>query len=214
MTQYQQVLEALKKIGGKGTNKDICNNINFKEMNWKAKNPEKSVSMYLTTGEDFIKDGDFWIIKEKESDQNISDEEYEDTNLNKGIENYERGIYFITLNPEFKINTAGFLFKIGKAENASNRINQYSASLPFETIRFISFYHIPKSIGLLDIEKQIRGEILGGDTLDFKVQRYIGGRQNEWLQTLDLDFNEDTIKKVAKDIDKIINETIQYAIKD
>jgi hypothetical protein len=54
---------------------------------------------------------------------------------------------------------------------------------------------------------------LGGDTLDFKVQRFIGGNQKEWLQTLEFDFNEETIKKVAKDIDKIINDTIQYVLK-
>ena len=34
------------------------------------------------------------------------------------------------------------------------------------------------------------------------------------IQTLDLDFNEITIRKVAKDIDKIINDTIQYVVKE
>jgi hypothetical protein len=212
MTQYQQVLEALKKLGGKGTNKDICKNIDFSE--WKAQYPENSVSRYLTTGEDFSKEGDYWIIKSNDISQDIEDDTIEGQ-AEESNENYERGIYFITLNPEFKINTAGFLFKIGKAEkNASHRIKQYSASLPFDIVRCISFYQIPKSINLLEIEKQIRGEILGGDTIDFKVQRFIGGNQNEWLQTLDFDYNESTIKKIAKDIDKIINETIQYIIKE
>lgn len=213
MTQYQQVLEALKKLGGRGTNRDIYDNIDFSK--WHSKTPKSSVSMYLSTGDDFIKEGDFWALKPKDNSQEILDETNDETAIdNNGGENFERGIYFITLNPEFKINTAGFLFKIGKAENASIRLKQYSTSLPFDPIRFISFYHIPKSINLLDIENQIRGEILGGDTLDFKVQRFIGGNQKEWLQTLDLDFNEETIKKVAKDIDKIINDTIQYVIKE
>ena len=204
MTQYQQVLEALKKLGGKGTNKDICNKIDFKGMNWKAKNPEKSVSMYLTTGDDFIKEGDLWLLKSKDNSQEVQDTINTETNIDIIEENYERGVYFITLNPEFKINTAGFLFKIGVSENASFRLKQYSASLPFDPIRFISFYHIPKSIDLLGIENQIRGEILGGDTLDFKVQRYIGGNQKEWLQTLELDFSEETIKKLQNQLIKLL----------
>ena len=209
MTQYQQVLEALKKLGGKATNKDICDSIDF--TTWHSKTPKSSVSMYLSTGDDFVKDGEFWIIKSGNNSQKIQDTISEETATDSS-ENFERGIYFITLNPEFKINTAGFLFKIGMAENASIRLKQYSASLPFDPIRFISFYHIPESINLLEIENQIRGEILGGDTLDFKVQRFIGGNQKEWLQTLELDFNEETIKKLAKDIDKIINNTIQYVL--
>ena len=212
MTQYQQVLEALEKLGGKGTNKDICNKIDFVGMNWKAKTPERSVSMYLTTGDDFIKDGDFWLLKSKDNLHEIQNTVDVESTGDNSEENFERGVYFITLNPEFKINTAGFLFKIGISESASSRLKQYSASLPFDPIRFISFYHIPNSINLLNIENQIRGEILGGDTLDFKVQRYIGGNQKEWLQTLELDFSEETIKKVAKAIDKIINDTIQYVL--
>lgn len=66
MTQYQQVIEALKKIGGKGTNKEICNEIDFKE--WRAKNPENSVSRCLTTGKDFIKEGEFWLLKSNDDD--------------------------------------------------------------------------------------------------------------------------------------------------
>ena len=211
MTQYQQVLEALRKLGGKASNKEIYDNIDFST--WRSRTPKSSVSMYLSTGDDFIKDGDFWLLKSKDDLEETTPSKDEETKLNAD-ENFERGIYFITLNPEFKINTAGFLFKIGMAENASTRLKQYSASLPFDPIRFISFYHIPKSVNLLEIENQIRGEILGGDTLDFKVQRFIGGNQREWLQTLELDFNEETIKKVAKDIDKIINDTIQYAVKE
>jgi hypothetical protein len=211
MTQYQQVLEALKNLGGKGTNKDICANIDFNAMGWKATKPENSVSRYLTTSDDLIKEGDFWILKQKDTHQDSQDSDNTSTKADTD-KNFEYGIYFITLNPDFRKDTAGFLFKIGKAENVSKRLKQYSAGLPFDPIRFISFYRIPTSIDLLEIERQIRGEILGGDTLDFKVQRFIGNHQIEWLQTLDLDFSEATIKKVAKDIDKIINDTIQYVI--
>jgi hypothetical protein len=207
MTQYQQVLDAIKKLGGKATNKDIYDAIDFST--WRSKTPKSSVAAYLSTGDDFVKDGDFWTIRSKENPQEINDTNNKAA-TSDNEENFERGIYFITLNPEFKIPTAGFLFKIGMAENASVRLKQYSASLPFDPVRCISFYHIPKSVNLLEIENQIRGEILGGDTLDFKVQRFIGGNQKEWLQTLELDFNEETIKKVARDIDKIINDTIQY----
>jgi len=63
LTQYQQVFETLEKLNGKATFRDICNSINFK--NWETKTPENSVSRILTTGESFVKDGDFWTIKSK-----------------------------------------------------------------------------------------------------------------------------------------------------
>jgi len=71
MTQYQQVLEALKKLGGKGTNKDICNTIDFTD--WKTQYPENSVSKYLTTGADFTKEGDYWVLKLNAISQNEKD---------------------------------------------------------------------------------------------------------------------------------------------
>jgi hypothetical protein len=73
MTQYQQVIEALRKLGGKGTNKEICNEIDFNAMGWKAKNPENSVSRCLTTGTDFIKEGEFWLLKSNKGTKQIKE---------------------------------------------------------------------------------------------------------------------------------------------
>jgi hypothetical protein len=150
MTQYQQVLEALKKLGGRATSKDICENIDLSK--WRSKTPKSSVSMYLSTGDDFVKDGELWVLRQNTDSQETLNQTNEEV-TSESEENFERGIYFITLNPEFKINTAGFLFKIGMAENASIRLKQYSASLPFDPIRCISFYHIPKSINYIGNRK-------------------------------------------------------------
>jgi hypothetical protein len=51
----------LEKLGGRATLKDICSNIDFKS--WGTKTPENTVSRCLTTGNDFFKEGDFWILK-------------------------------------------------------------------------------------------------------------------------------------------------------
>jgi hypothetical protein len=61
MTQYQQVFEALEKLGGKATIKEILSNIDFNS--WGTKTPENTVSRCLTTGDDFFKDDDFWVLK-------------------------------------------------------------------------------------------------------------------------------------------------------
>jgi hypothetical protein len=210
MTQYQQVLEALRALGGKAQFKDICSKID--SSSWKTKTPEQSVASYLSTGSDFEKDNDLWILKPVKKNTDNEEDNICNNNQNGVQENHERGIYFITLNPEIRLPTAGFLFKIGTSEKASNRLKQYSASLPFDVIRCIAFYPIPEKIDLKEIETQIRGEILGGGSIDFKVRRFIGGNQIEWLQTLELDFNIETINKVAKSINKIIDDTIQYIL--
>ena len=49
MTQYQQVLEALRKIGGQGTLEEIYNAIDGID-SWGAKNKKASVSSYLCRG--------------------------------------------------------------------------------------------------------------------------------------------------------------------
>jgi len=61
MTQYQQVLAALERLGGKATFQQICDNVDLQS--WGSNTPEKSVSRILTTGADFVKEGDLWMLK-------------------------------------------------------------------------------------------------------------------------------------------------------
>jgi hypothetical protein len=69
MTQYQQVLEAMMKIGGSGTLDDICNAIDGLDQ-WGARNPRASVSRYLSMGQEIRKEGNIWIY-----DVNMNNEE-------------------------------------------------------------------------------------------------------------------------------------------
>ena len=62
MKQYEQVLTALKKIGGQGTLQDIYNAID--DINtWGAKNKKASISSYLSKGLDITKYDNTWIYK-------------------------------------------------------------------------------------------------------------------------------------------------------
>jgi hypothetical protein len=201
MTQYQQVLNALKNLGGKGTYEDICKNIDF--TGWGTKTPKNSVGRYLSIGDDFEKENDLWKIKDKASNT-------KDKSKNDNSKLIERGLYFITLNPSVKPPVAGLLFKIGSSDgNVYNRLKSYGSSLPYDPIIEIAFYPIPSDIDLKDAEDQVRGELLGNDKLGFQIQRYFGHHQLEWLQTLDLKLEQDDINKLAHKVNAIVKDTIE-----
>jgi hypothetical protein len=205
MTQYQQVLAALKKIGGKGTTDEI-----FKAVdgigNWKTQTKKASVASYLSTSEETTKEGDVWVYQGNKTPQNDGVQKKSDDNPD---DNEERGLYFITLNPIVKLNVPGLLFKIGKSGNVSKRLQFYGASLPFNPIQELSFYRIPTDVDLLEAERQVRGELLGNDSREgFRVERFFDNHQDEWLQTLDLALSENDINKLAVEVNKIVLTTI------
>jgi hypothetical protein len=214
LTQFQQVIEAAKSIGGKGKATDIHNEILKRYGKWGTQTMLASVSMYLSRSDLFKNNDDgVWVYQEplkQDIDQTI---------LKKTkTKPHNRGLYFLTLSYNIKPIGAGFLFKIGKSHDADNRLIAYSASLPIETIRVISFYPIPDKVDLSLAEKQVRGELLGNenlgeDTLKRKIvfQPYFGNHQKEWLQTLDIDMssNSDELTKVARIINGVVKTTIE-----
>ena len=50
MTQYEQIIEVLKKLGGKATFSEICGKMDFSsdDPKWNTKIPKNSVSRYLS----------------------------------------------------------------------------------------------------------------------------------------------------------------------
>jgi hypothetical protein len=62
MTQYQQVLDAVKKLGGKGTTDEILRATDIS--NWKTQTPKASVASYLSTSNEFRQEGNVWIYEE------------------------------------------------------------------------------------------------------------------------------------------------------
>ena len=202
MTQYQQVLAAVKKIGGKGTTDEIFRAIDGID-SWKTQTKKASVASYLSTSNDFRKEGDVWIYQENKSTSNT---------VNKNAINNatERGLYFITLNPGVKPPIPGLVFKIGKSDGrVGDRLNDYNASLPYRPIQELCFYRIPSDVDLQEAEEQVRSELLGNDTLSFRIERFFGNHQVEWLHTLDLTISTEDINKLAIVVNGIIKETIK-----
>jgi hypothetical protein len=200
MTQYQQVLAAIKKLGGKGTTDEIFRAIDDID-NWKTQTKKASVASYLSTSDDIGKDGDYWVYNENHSQKKDKKQQQADTT--------ERGLYFITLNPAVKPPVPGLLFKIGLSDGkASTRLKAYGASLPYSPIQELGFYRIPLDVNIDSAEEQVRGELLGNDHLGFHIERFFGNHQVEWLQTLDLSLNEDDINKLAKVVNSIVKDTI------
>jgi len=67
MTQYQQVLEAVKKIGGKGTIGEIFEATDTKD--WKTKTKKASVARYLAKSKEFRREGHIWICEENNEEE-------------------------------------------------------------------------------------------------------------------------------------------------
>jgi hypothetical protein len=215
MTQFQQVLAAVKALGGKGTPKEIYTKI--KEANpdgWKAKSPLASVSMYLSTSGIFQNENGVWVLQDIRAKKDDTAPPNDKKPQGKPS---ERGLYFITLSPYINIHGAGFLFKIGQSADVKKRMVAYSASLPVNTIQLISFYPIPADVDLAEAEKEVIGELLGNENLgegifDHKItiRPYFGNHQDEWLQTLDITLSDtDSLNKLANIIDGIVKTTIE-----
>jgi hypothetical protein len=200
MTQYQQVLTALKKIGGKGTMDEIFKAVDGIDK-WATKTKKASVASYLSTSEETTKEGDVWVSQDNKAPQN-------DGSKSKPDNDIERGLYFITLNPNVTLTVPGLLFKIGKSDHANNRLQSYSASLPYNPIQELGFYRIPADVDLFEAEKQVRGELLGNDSLGFRVERFFGNHQDEWLQILDWTLSKEKINILAIKVNEIVQTTI------
>jgi hypothetical protein len=219
-TQYQQVLMAVRALGGKGgTPKDIYEKILETNPKWGTLTPIASVSGYLSKNkETFKNDNGVWVLQDtqlqNDSQVVIDQDNIDEKPINKQL---ERGLYFITLSPYIRIRGAGFLFKIGQSGDVKNRLIGYSASLPVDTIQLISFYPIPNDVNLSEAEKEVTGELLGNENLGegvfdhrITIHPYFGNHQDEWLQTLDITLSDiGGLNKLANIIDGIVKATIE-----
>ena len=232
MTQYEQIINILKKLGGKATVTEICDKMDFSQ--WNSKTPRNSVSRYLTCSSQIkreIKDSKYYYIldesipysdlspyrKDTTKTKNI-DTKVDSININnenaKTNDNEDKivvknnGLYFICLSSDVNLPVAGSLFKIGRTENISNRMYSYSNSLPFDPIRQIAFFPVPIELDLQEIEGELRATLLSSDEIG--INRYTGGKQKEWLQTLlyDIDDKKQRNELVLKVNDKL-NDIIE-----
>jgi hypothetical protein len=212
MTQFQQVLAAIKALDGKGTPKEIYAKIREANPEWKTNTPVSSVRMYLSKNNIFKSEDGIWTLPE------IKPQDTSQSSDKKSVSKpSERGLYFITLSSYINIHGAGFLFKIGQSGDVKKRLVAYSASLPIDTIQLISFYPIPNGVNLDEAEKEVNGELLGNENLGegffdhtITIRPYFGNHQDEWLQTLDITLSDtESLNKLANIIDSIVKATIE-----
>jgi hypothetical protein len=205
-TQYQQVVTAIKSLGGRANPKEIWAYIQKTSdgKKWTTKSPTASISSYLSTRDEFKKEDNKWVYDES-SIQKSTD----NGKVNKNDKSIERGLYFITLNPAIKPPVPGILFKIGKSDGrADQRLRNYSSTLPYQPIQELAFFRVPPNIDLKSAEEQVRIELLANKEMGFIIERFFGNHQTEWLQTLDLSLTEENITKLAKVVNAIIKKTI------
>jgi hypothetical protein len=183
MTQFQQVLAAIKDLDGKGTPKEIYTKIIETNPEWKTNTPISSVRMYLSKNNFFKNENGVWTLLGTRTQDDA-----QSANKKPAGKSSERGFYFITLSPYINIHGAGFLFKVGQSGDVKKRLVAYSASLPVDTIQLISFYPIPNGVNLDEAEKEVTGELLGNENLGdgffdhtITIRPYFGNHQDEWL---------------------------------
>jgi len=229
MTQYEQIIDILKKLGGKATVTQICEKMDFSQ--WKTKTPRNSVSRYLTCSSQIIQekiDNNFYYILDEKipySDLGSSRKDtiipinnndnvlIENDNTLKISENEEKntelnnGLYFICLSSDVNLPVAGSLFKIGRAGDLSSRMDNYKRGLPFDPIRQIAFFPVPIELNLHKIESELRTTLISSD--DIGINRYVGGNQKEWLQTLFFNIDD---KKERNDLVLKVNELLNEII--
>jgi hypothetical protein len=234
MTQYEQIIKILKKLGGRATVTEICDKIDFSS--WNSKTPRNSVSRYLTCSsqikQERIDNKYYYVLdeaipysdmspyrKDNKSTKNVDDknktinDNLKSDNINEKNIGKNNGLYFICLSFDVNLPVAGSLFKIGKTENISNRMHSYSYSLPFEPIRQIAFFPIPIELDLHKIEGELRATLLSTDDLD--INRYTGGKQKEWLQTLSFDIDDKKQRnELVLKVNDILNDIIEKKLKE
>jgi hypothetical protein len=224
MTQYEQIVNAILKLGGKATFDEICNNLDLSS--WNGKTPRNSVSRYLTCSSQITRekhdDKYYYIIDpsvpytdlgvhkkivnstiiQQSSDNNDTDN---DKNTNDTKDN---GLYFICLSSEITLPVAGSVFIIGKSGNVTNRMYSYGSSLPFDPIRQIAFFPVPIELDLSLIEGELRATLISYEGLG--ITRYSGGRQKEWLQTLQYNIdNKNERNELVLRVNDILDSIIE-----
>jgi hypothetical protein len=203
VSQKDQVLNALKKLKGTGTNTDILNIIDVSK--WKTKTPDATISscLYTLSNEKLCKKvGKYWILIKNAKPQILTKSADDDA---------EDGLYLITLSSQTKGFLKGFPFKVGSATGGiGKRVKHYNTLLPYISIQDLSTYRVPTILRkrIKEIEKQVRIKLLNNSNLGFCIETCYTGGQTEWLQVTDTSMNEEKISSLVKAFKKATKETI------
>ena len=221
MSQRDQVIEVLKSLNRPATLADVYERMQDEVSKWKTKTPKASIATYLTTTPCITIDksqNKAWTYKIDGSVCcNTMEEEPDDDCANdKNDSQYcHHGIYVIGINESVRLKCAGYIFKIGCSSKADNRLLDYAKSLPFNPIEQIAYFEVPSQIvNLRGLESDLRDAVLNSE---LGVSRYYTPGQKEWLQVLNIDFENKRelsqfIIKIQSKLQQLIEEALDSSI--
>jgi len=207
MTQYEQVVIALKKIGGKGTVSEILNAIPEDHLKkWKTETPKNTVWSILSLRNAFVKEKTgVWVYSEVETPKKPVSQKPAVKTATKG------GLYLIAFTENVKSLKAGFVFKVGMTnDKLEKRLWVYNAHLPIQIIQTVATYPVPDGVNAKKIEEYVRIELLNNDAHGFSITKCEDGHQREWLQAQDINKgDQESINKLAKFVKNAVNRAVK-----
>ena len=204
MTQYNQVVAAIKKLGGKGNLAQIMANI--KDIgNWTTKTPDRTVYSLLYKSNEFEKKDNIWYYTKLKTPSTKS--------VKKKTSPVKQaatgGLYLLGLNPNLEHPYKGLLFKIGRTDREfEKRLNEYDLYLPFSPIQLIDTYIIPNKKILVALEKNVRNTLIKDSLMGFPVKKFsaaVNDKKTEWLHIQNIKNTDSIMPDLKKAIQKVIN---------
>lgn len=209
-SQPDQVIAALKSIGGRGTAKEIYKATPGADT-W-GKTPENSIMAILVRHKDIRKEDKVWVYEENILPQNLPSTNSMDSTTQGKI--VYSGLYLITPQNGAKKLIKTFVFKIGESGNIKNRIRDwYNRVLPIPLVEVLSYHVVPTGIDRERVEKQVRATLLKEDSLGFRIEECFEGYQREWFKISDAVVGEDKIAKLIQAFHKITDEAVANLLK-
>lgn len=205
ISQKEQVIAALKKIGGRGTLASISKTLE----NSRISIVKPNISSILCTNPEFSKDKGsrgVWVYKDIKVSKSIS---------RKKMKDNDTGLYILTVHDCVKHLFTGLPFKVGESDDdIKRRLAGYNQSLPFETIHFVCSFPIqpPSGRSILDIEKDVIARlkrIAKNDNTGLGIIRLQGGRQDDWFTARNLKPTREHIDRLITAVEKVINESLK-----
>lgn len=216
MSQRDEVIKTLKALNRPSTLSEVFDAMKDIISTWKTQTPKASVATYLTTTPCIKIDksqNKSWTYTLEVSDCDVTrnDQDNSCSPDKNDSPNIHYGIYVIGINESVRLKCAGYIFKIGKSSKAYDRLPSYAKSLPFNPVEQIAFFEVPTQIENLEkLEADLRDYIL----TEPGVSRYYTLGQKEWLQVLNVDFENKRelshfILKIQTKLKQLIEETLE-----
>lgn len=216
MSQRDEVIKTLKALNRPSTLSEVYDAMKDIISAWKTQTPKASVATYLTTTPCIKIDksqNKCWTYTLGAFDCDTAGNDQDNScSQDKNDNQYSHyGIYVIGINESVRLKCAGHIFKIGCSSQVDNRLLSYARTLPFNPVEQIAFFEVPTQIeNLAKLEADLRDHIL----TEPGVSRYYTLGQKEWLQVLNVDFENKRelsqfVLKIQTKLKQLIEETLE-----